>query len=87
MYVCVPTWLAFFNITMYCLSKIIFSAYCSVLKLTPKYVTDTTSIFHQFQPNPFILFYLKSRNHNFFLLTPTEHLPIYKDTKNFNDFF
>ena len=66
MYVCVPTWLAFFNITMYCLSKIIFSAYCSVLKLTPKYVTDTTSIFHQFQPNPFILFYLKSRNHNFF---------------------
>ena len=55
MYVCVPTWLAFFNITMYCLSKIIFSAYCSVLKLTPKYVTD---YYFHFPPIPAKSIYL-----------------------------
>ena len=74
---------------MHCLSKII-NLFCSnsVPKLTPGMTLITTSIFYQFQPNPMILFYFKSKNHVFFLLTHTEHFPLlWKDIKNFDDFF
>ena len=70
-----------------CLKSLTFSA----VRVCPNYPLGmaliTNSIFYQFQPKPMTLLYLKSENHIFFWFTPFEHLPMYKDTKGFNDFF
>ena len=73
---------------MYCLSKII-NLYCSnsVPKLTPGYVTDYYFHFPPILAKSNDLILLKVQKPCFFFLpTPTEHLSIGKDPKNFNDF-